>query len=231
MARPNLSISRRSDLIPVVARAFAELGFRRATTAELAKRCGVQETILYRLWPDKRSMFIAAIDHVYEVAALAWSKVLASKGQGTSAERLLAYEAKHLGEFGYVRIVFAGLMEADDPQIRRALATMYRRYEAFVAEQVRIHRAGRRGAPGMARSTDRLRAGADPTSTAKSSARRGSTATDRDEITMTEMDDADLAAWALIGLGTIGSISRELRLLADGDRRRLLDEAGRRLLD
>ena len=37
---------RRRELAPLLARAFAELGYRRATTAELAVRCGVQEKAL-----------------------------------------------------------------------------------------------------------------------------------------------------------------------------------------
>ena len=57
MARPNLSDARRRELIGTVATTFAELGYRRTTTANLAERCGVQEAILYRLWPDKRAMF------------------------------------------------------------------------------------------------------------------------------------------------------------------------------
>jgi len=195
MPRPSLIVEKRSQLIPVVARAFADLGYRRATIAEIAGRCGVQENILYRLWSDKKAMFIASIDHVYEVAERSWTKVLAAKSDGSSAERLLEYEARHLGEFGYVRIVFAGLMEADDPEIRLALATMYRRYQSFVAEQVRLHRRARRSG------------------------------------TSEDHESSDLAAWALVGLGTIGSIARELRLLGDADRRRLVAEAGRRLLD
>ena len=49
MPRPDRSPDRRRELAPVLARAFAELGYRRATTAELAERCGVQEKALYRL--------------------------------------------------------------------------------------------------------------------------------------------------------------------------------------
>jgi len=197
MPRPSQAVEKRSELIPVVARAFAELGFRRATTAELAERCGVQENILYRLWADKKAMFIAAIEHVFELSAKAWRRVIDDDdGDATTAERLLAYESRHLGDLGLVRIVFAGLNEADDPDIRRALGLMYRRYQAFVAEHVRQHRGPR---------VDR--GSAPPT------------------------DDADLVAWAFIGIGTIGSIARELRLLGDEDRRRLLTETGRRLLD
>ena len=63
MPRPSQSNEKRRQLLPVVARTFAELGYRRVTTAELAKRCNVRENILYRLWPDKKAMFVAAIDY------------------------------------------------------------------------------------------------------------------------------------------------------------------------
>ena len=46
MPRPNQTLEKRRELLPVIARAFAELGYRRATTAELARRCGVRENIL-----------------------------------------------------------------------------------------------------------------------------------------------------------------------------------------
>jgi AcrR family transcriptional regulator len=66
MPRPNQSAEKRQALLPILAEAFAEVGSRKATTAELARRCGVQETILYRLWVDKRAMFLASIDRILE---------------------------------------------------------------------------------------------------------------------------------------------------------------------
>ena len=142
MPRPNLKREKRTELLPVLARAFAELGYRRATTAELARRCGVQENILYRLWSDKKKMFIAAIEFVYEQSVVIWSRLLhESDDDQTPAERLLAYESQHHGEFGHYRIVFAGLSETDDPQVREALADMYRRYHRFIQRQIGAHRA------------------------------------------------------------------------------------------
>lgn len=146
MPRPNQLDEKRRDLLPVVARAFAELGFRRATTAQIAERCGVQETILYRLWPDKKAMFIAAIGYVYELSVDIWSRVLAgqraAKG-ASSALRLLEYESRHMGQFGHHRIIFAGLNETDDADIRAALAAMYTRYQRFVRDHVLEHRKRR----------------------------------------------------------------------------------------
>lgn len=191
MPRPNRTSEKRRELLPIVARAFAERGYRRTTTGELARRCGVRENVLYRLWKDKRAMFIAAIDFVFENSQRIWRRMLASDDGRTPAERLLAYEAEHHGEFGLYRIVFAGLSETDDPQIRTALARMYRRFATLIGEQVAAHRAGRGGGP---------------------------------------HPPAELAAWAVIGLGTMASICRETRLLPAAARSRLIAEAGRTLL-
>ncbi len=89
------------------------------------------------------------------------------------------------------RIVFAGLSETDDADIRAALAEMYRRYQKFIVGRVRDHRANGNGA---------------------------------------DFPDASLVGWAVIGLGTVASITRELGLVSDRQRRRLLAEVGRELL-
>lgn len=192
MPRPNHSAQRRRELIPLIARTFAERGYRRTTTAKLAQRCGVRENILYRLWPDKKAMFIASIDYVYELSVRIWKTILAEGDEEASAaRRLLDYESTHHGEFGLYRIVFAGLSETDDPEIRDALGRMYRRYQHFIQRQIRAHRHqnGELGGP-----------------------------------------DAGLAGWAVIGLGTVANIGRELGLLSDRKRRRLMAGIGETLL-
>ena len=191
MPRPSLKNDKRREFLPILAQAFSELGYRRATTAELAGRCGVQENILYRLWPDKKAMFIAAIGYVYDSSLTIWQRLIASRAEGTVAERVLQHEAEHMGEFGQYRIVFAGLSETDDPDIRVALTDMYRRFQRFVEEQIAAHR----GAPGGKRP------------------------------------DASLAAWAIVGLGTVASIARELGLVTPAQRKQLFADIGGLLLE
>jgi AcrR family transcriptional regulator len=191
MARPNLTAEKRVALMPIVARAFAELGYRRTTTAELARRCAVQENILYRLWPDKKSMFVAAIEYVYELSEQTWRNLLTDDDSGeTAAHRLLKYEAAHHGEFGHYRIVFAGLSETDDPDIRSALSRMYARFQQFIGQQIAAHRE-------------------DPRSASPS---------------------PELLAWAVVGVGTVANIVRELGLTTERERRDLIDQVGRFLL-
>ncbi len=143
MPRPNQSEERRAKLIAEIANAFAELGYRRTTTAELAKRCRVRENILYRLWPDKRAMFIAAIEYVFELSSEIWRDLVGGKGaDATSAERLLEYESRHHGEFGLYRIIFGGLSETDDAEIGDALRRVYRRFLGFIERQIEAHGNG-----------------------------------------------------------------------------------------
>ncbi len=193
MPRPNRSAERREELLPILAEAFAQAGYRKATTAELARRCGVQETILYRLWDDKKAMFLAVIDHVFERSLSVWEALLAGPGpKGTGAERILAHEATHHGEFGLYRVLFTGLDEIDDDEVRRHLRATYRRFQRYIRDRIVEHRASRG-----------IRSGVDP----------------------------DAAAWAVLGLGTISSIGREVGLLSSAARRELLSEVGRTLLE
>lgn len=193
MPRPDRSHERRRELLPVLARAFAELGYRRATSSELAARCGVQEKALYRLWPDKRAMFLAALEQVFAESEAAWAELARARGKGQStAERLLAHEAEHHGEHRLYRIVFAGLSETDDALIRDALAGLYGRFQRLIQERVEEHRRGKKAAGAL---------------------------------------DPALAAWAIVGLGTVANIGRELELLKGRERARLFESAGRRLLD
>lgn len=144
MARPNRSHEKRAELMPIVAQAFSELGYRKATTAELAARCGVQENILYRLWNDKKAMFAASIDYLFDATMQVWQELIdqaESDPDGPSAaERILAFDAEHRGEKGFYKITFAALSETDDPDVHAALKSMYQKFSAFIETQVGGHR-------------------------------------------------------------------------------------------
>ena len=142
MPRPSQIEERRKELLPVVARAFAELGYRRATTATLAERCEVKQAILYRLWPDKKAMFLAAIEFLYGRRMSEFRKAVADSPDDVPAmESALDHVAEQLGKDDLYRIIFAGLAENDDPDIQNALKKMYRDYQAYIEEFISRHRA------------------------------------------------------------------------------------------
>ncbi len=205
MPRPSLANEKRRQLLPLIADAFAEVPYRRMTTAELARRCGVQENILYRLWADKKAMFLAAIRYVFESSLESWTRLLKrAPSKGTAAERLLGYEARHHGEFGRYRVLFAGLGETDDPEIRAALGETYARYQRWVRQQIEAHRAEKHGVAGAGRAN---------------------------EPSVASVPDAERAAWGVVSLGILANIGRELGLLSAADRQALFETIGRMLLD
>ena len=189
MPRPSRLDEQRSELLPILASAFGDLGYRRATTAELARRCGVRENILYRHWPDKVAMFVAALDYVSDLAIDTWLRAVDKEDGTTGADRILSYEADHLGEFGNYRIIFSALGDSDQPDILQSLRRTYRRFHKVLREQLIAARGERRREPGD-----------------------------------------DLATWAIIGLGTVATIGRELGLVSMAAQRRLVQEVGRALI-
>ncbi len=127
--------------MPLVAEAFGELGYRRATTAELAARCRVQENILYRLWPDKKAMFIAAIEFLFWRRMGKWRSAMAEMPSVPPlADQLIGLTGRNLGEQGLYRIIFAALTETNDPDVKKTLRRLYRSYHERVVAVVSKHR-------------------------------------------------------------------------------------------
>lgn len=137
MPRPSNSDERRRELLPLLAAAFGELGYRRATTAQLAERCKVQEIILYRLWPDKKAMFIAALDYLFQRRMDKWQDEIDKRSaDASSIKRLVEMTSHDLGEDGLYRVIFAALNETEDVDVKQALRRLYRRYHARVDSEL-----------------------------------------------------------------------------------------------
>ena len=141
MARPSQRDQKRTELLPLITEAFCELGYHRATTAELAARCGIQENVLYRLWADKQEMFIASIDFLRCSRMKVWKSLASTDGTTRStAERMLENESQQVGELRLHRLIFAALAETDDARIRRSVQQMYRQYQTALMKAIATHR-------------------------------------------------------------------------------------------
>ncbi len=136
-------IERKPDFLPLIAQAFVDRGYRRTTTAQLAARCDVRENELYRIWPTKKAMFLDAIGYVVDSSLQAWSNSIQQDSSMTAAEQLIATQAQRRGEGQLHRLVFSGLGEADDPQIRTALLRLYQRFHGVLTHYVEQHRQQR----------------------------------------------------------------------------------------
>lgn len=200
MAKQETPEQRRVRLLPILTQAFIELGFRRATTAELAARCHLRENELYRIWKNKKAMFIDAVQQVYDTTLKAWSQLSVADESTSMAERALAHQAINQGRMGFYRIVFAGLQETDDAEIKAALKKLYRKFHESIVEMMLEHHAVSL---------------ADMSRAKKAEAR----------------NRAELAAWAMIGLGAIADIDRCVKLTSAQKRQHLMKTVGKTLLE
>jgi AcrR family transcriptional regulator len=114
----------------------------------------VRENILYRLWRDKQAMFLAAIAYLFQTRSERWGEILAEcPTSERAAEALIAYETTHQGEFGFYRVVFTALVEADDPEIREAIAGMYRRFHERLRKLIHPGKGGDKTAEHLSADT------------------------------------------------------------------------------
>jgi AcrR family transcriptional regulator len=129
---------RREQLLDRAATLFAERGYARATTAELAKAAGVTEPIIYRHFDSKRDLFIALIERTGRETIERWEADLA--GASDPAERLRRLlgdnpMVKPGAENAY-RVILQAIAEVDDPAIHEALKGHIQRLHEFVVREV-----------------------------------------------------------------------------------------------
>ncbi|MGI9518154.1 MAG: TetR/AcrR family transcriptional regulator [Pirellulaceae bacterium] len=140
---------RKPDFLPLIADAFVENGYRRTTTAALAETCGVRENELYRIWPNKKAMFLDAIQYVFDTVTADWSKSIDDDQPDTPVEQLIDWQSQHRGDSRLHRILFSGLSEVDDPEIRKALRNLYRQFHQVLEEYIREHRQQQGQSPAL----------------------------------------------------------------------------------
>ena len=68
-----------------------------------------------------------------------WQELPESTDGRTRAEMILLYQAEDHGLLRYYRLVFAGLLE-DDPDIRKSLRKLYRKFQTFLKQTAEEHR-------------------------------------------------------------------------------------------
>lgn len=116
--------ARREQLLDCAADLFAEQGYARATTAQLAKSAGVTEPIIYRHFKSKRDLFVALIERTGRRTLDQWERDL--KGATDPADRLrrLIGDNPMVSDEGRdaYRVFLQAISEVDDEKIQQAIS-------------------------------------------------------------------------------------------------------------
>ena len=81
---------RRENVIRAAIAEFAIAGYRGTTTAAIAERVGVTQPYLFRLFPDKKAIFVAALVRSAEDTRLAFKTAADGVEGGERARQVLA---------------------------------------------------------------------------------------------------------------------------------------------
>jgi AcrR family transcriptional regulator len=119
---------RREALVEAAVAAFAEHGFHGTPTTEIARAAGISQAYLFRLFPTKSELYVAAVDRCYQRLG--------------DAMRAAAEDASAEGETPLERMGHAYAALLQDPTTLRATLQAF---AAAAGDDVAIRDAVRRG--------------------------------------------------------------------------------------
>ena len=134
--RAQLIEARRNQILDAAASVFAEKGFHRATTKEIAQRAGVSEGTIYNYFTNKADLLVGIMTRLAELENL--DVELESALQGDAREPLVAMVRQRLGRIQQSQemlqavlsemLVDPGLRERFYQQYALRITTLLERY-------------------------------------------------------------------------------------------------------
>ncbi len=140
--------ARRAQLLDVAAGLFADRGYARSTTAEIAKAAGVTEPVIYRHFESKRDLFVALVEQTAELTLSIWREKM--QAAADPAERLAILLGSNpmtsLGDDEAVRyrIILQAITETGDAEIHKAVVSHFRAMHAFMESEVEAAQKARK---------------------------------------------------------------------------------------
>ncbi|MFC0211982.1 TetR/AcrR family transcriptional regulator [Paenibacillus chartarius] len=87
------SANRKSDIISAAIEVFAEIGYYRATTAQVAERAGISQPYVFRFFASKEALMVAALSVSWERILRSFRRVTETSTADTlEADLIQAYE-------------------------------------------------------------------------------------------------------------------------------------------
>jgi AcrR family transcriptional regulator len=82
---------RRVQLVEAAVQEFAQAGLAGASTEAIARRAGISHAYLFRLFPTKRALFAATVDHTFDHTLRAFQEAYASRDPDTPVLAVLGH--------------------------------------------------------------------------------------------------------------------------------------------
>jgi AcrR family transcriptional regulator len=145
--RPRMAApERRRCVLEAAVQVFSRSSYRAATTAEIARQCGVSEPVLYRHFSSKQDLYLACLEAGWSHVRSLWQDALENEPDPAlrlgAMGRAYVEQQRSGGRVMLSDLWVQALNEAvDDPKIRRYLRDQVRKVHDFVAGVIRESQA------------------------------------------------------------------------------------------
>src|SRR3954471_9237781 len=129
---------RREQLLAIAEEEFASAGLYGASTELIARRAGITQAYVFRIFGTKKQLFLACVDAAFERMTLA---MLAAAGGSTGIEALAAMGREYnamLADRTTLLLQLQGFAASGDDEVRQAVRASFGRLWQAVADTARL---------------------------------------------------------------------------------------------
>ncbi|MCM3849676.1 TetR/AcrR family transcriptional regulator [Pseudonocardia sp. DR1-2] len=129
------SDERRQRVLEAAVACFAQRGLYGTTTHEIAERAGISQPYLYRLFPDKPTLFARTVAHVGDLLSTALRRGAApGPPSDEQADHLRTAFSELVTDRDVLRFLQQAHCAVDEPVVRDAVRACYAEQVTLVAE-------------------------------------------------------------------------------------------------
>ena len=124
---------RREEILDAALEVFADQGLHAASTEEIARRAGISQPYVFRLFGSKKDLFKAAVNRCFRETLELFQRAAEGKRGQEALEAIgLAYGELLKSDRTYLRAQMQAYAACDDPDIREVVRNGYGDIFAYV---------------------------------------------------------------------------------------------------
>ncbi|MEV3959913.1 helix-turn-helix domain-containing protein [Nocardia sp. NPDC050193] len=125
---------RGAQMLTAAVEAFAESGYAATRTDEIARRAGVSQPYVIRLFGSKQRLFLAAVAQVCDRIEEVFTEAAAGAGPGATLDALSEAYEHFLAERTLLQVLLHAFAAAGDPEIGPVIRDRYGRIYRLIRE-------------------------------------------------------------------------------------------------
>jgi AcrR family transcriptional regulator len=118
---------RRADVLRVAVAEFAKRGYQGTSTEDVARAAGISQPYLFKMFPTKKSLFLALVQHGFERVRQAFIDAVGDATGDAALDRMGERYGELLRDRDELLLQMQAYAACDDPEIRERVRAAYAR--------------------------------------------------------------------------------------------------------